>query len=368
MKRVVYVISNIDRWISFEWIADYLRHECDLSFVLLNPGNSYFETFLQDRKVPFVRFNYYSKKDLPKTIFFMGQHFRELNPDIVHTHFLDANIAGLISSWLVRVPERIFTRHHSVFHHRYHKKGRIYDWLANLLATKIVAISKNVRDILIEKERVDASKIALIHHGFDLSLYQQADRQLIEKLRIKYNLVPDHFIYGVVSRYIHWKGIIYTINAFKQLRESNPDSFLLLMNARGPDKVDINEALKGLPEGSYLEVAFEKEMHAAYHLFDCFVHVPIDEQVEAFGQVYVEALAAGVPSIFTKSGIACDFVKDKENALVVNFKSSSDIHAAMLEVKNEPFLREKMIENGDQSIRQFNIDIFTLKLKQLYEI
>src|SRR5256885_4070776 len=38
-------------------------------------------------------------------------------------------------------------------------------------------------------------------------------------------------------------------------------------------------------------------------LLDVFVHAPIAPQVEAFGQVYVEAMAAGVPSVITRAGI-----------------------------------------------------------------
>jgi glycosyltransferase involved in cell wall biosynthesis len=37
-----------------------------------------------------------------------------------------------------------------------------------------------------------------------------------------------------------------------------------------------------------------------------FVHVPEDQHAEAFGLVYIESLMAGVPCVFTRSGIMHD--------------------------------------------------------------
>ncbi|MBL0097760.1 MAG: glycosyltransferase [Bacteroidetes bacterium] len=67
---------------------------------------------------------------------------------------------------------------------------------------------------------------------------------------------------------------------------------------------------KKLPSDSYIKIEFERDLFSLYSIFDYFIHAPIDPSVEAFGQVYIEALAAGIPSIFTLSGIAPDFIVD----------------------------------------------------------
>lgn len=345
-----------------------MQREYDLSFVLLNGGNSYFETFLVDRRIPFARYDYSSKKDLLKVTNSITEYFRKLRPDIVHTHFLDANLAGLMAAWLTRVPQRIHTRHHSIYHHRYHRKGVIYDWLSNKLSTRIVAISKNVQNILIEKEHVSASKISLIHHGFDLNLYQNIDPKEVDILKSNYTLPEGQFIFGVVSRYIDWKGINYIIAAFKEFHEANADSFLILMNARGPNKGSIKKALQELPQEAYLEVPFEKDMHVAYHLFDCFIHTPIDEEVEAFGQVYIEAMAAGVPSIVTLSGIARDYIINDKNALVVPYCNVEAIVHAMDLMKKEAPIRNRLAQQAIKDVEcRFSFSEMREKLIELYE-
>ena len=122
-----------------------------------------------------------------------------------------------------------------------------------------------------------------------------------------------------------------------------------------------------MPGKSYCSIPFERNIFELYALFDVFVHVPIDEHVEAFGQVYVEALAAGIPSIFTLSGIAPEFIKDKENAVVVNFKKEQEIFDALLLVLENTALREKLVFNGKRDVlKQFTLNPMITKLEELY--
>src|SRR6185437_7518848 len=71
---------------------------------------------------------------------------------------------------------------------------------------------------------------------------------------------------------------------------------------------------------------------------------------ESFGQVYVEALAAGVPSVFTLAGAAADFVRDRENALVVEARRPDQIHSALLEILGGPDLRARLSAEGPRSV------------------
>jgi hypothetical protein len=57
--------------------------------------------------------------------------------------------------------------------------------------------------------------------------------------------------------------------------------------------------------------------------------VPIDDTIEAFGQTYIEALISGVPSVFTLSGVASEFIENGKNALVVDYKNSEQISVAI---------------------------------------
>ena len=102
-------------------------------------------------------------------------------------------------------------------------------------------------------------------------------------------------------------------------------------------------------------------------MFDIYIHVPVNPSCEAFGQTYVEALAAGIPSVFTLSGVAQEFIVHEENALVVPFKDSNAIYKAMLRLLNDLSLREKLSAEGFQSVsRMFSFEDYIRNLQKLY--
>lgn len=367
-KKIVYIISDIQRSLAFEWIADYTnKNEFSISFLILNPGTSKLEDFLRDNRYDVTHIDCNSKKDWPKAIMSIYSYLKRVKPDAVHCHLQQATILGLAAAKMAGIRMRIYTRHHSSLHHVYFPKGVWWDKLCNRMATRIVAISGMVKEILTDWERVPSDKIRLIPHGFELDEFRRYDPQTVNMLQKKYELENAIPIIGVISRFTEWKGVQYTIPAFQQLLKYYPDAVLLLFNASGDYEETLDGMLAELPAKNYRKVKFEPEIMSAYHLMDIFVHTPIDEHSEAFGQIYVEALAAGIPSIFTMSGIAPDFIKDGENALVVPFKDSAAIYNAMMKLLNDETLRRSLSENGDRSIsKPFSLDNMMQKLHDLY--
>ena len=367
-KKITYIIANIDKAIAFEWVAEKLdKSKFELSFILLNSSESCLHNWLKERKQESYIIQYQGKKYFLVTFFKLLKLLSRINPNIVHTHLFDANLLGLLAAKLLGIKKRIYTRHHSTYHHDNFPHAVKYDKLCNYLATGIVAISQNVKQVLANKEKVKENKIHLIHHGFDLDSFININRPHIDGLKSKYKIGPDNFpIIGVVSRYINWKGIQYIIPAFKKTLKKYPNAKLILANARGPNKESITEELKQLSKDSYIEIPFESNLFALYKLFDVFVHVPINKEIEAFGQTYVESLAAGVPSVFTLSGIASEFVQNKNNALIVDYKNSGQIHDSIVQILANKKLTEKLIKNGRQSVNQYSLEIFIKKLEQLY--
>ncbi len=367
--KVTYILSNIDKAIAFEWIADKLSNKkFEISFILLNPKQPYLYIWLKEKGLECYYIPHCGKKFYPITYIKTFLLLRKIKPNVVHTHLFDANLIGLSIAKILAIKKRIYTRHHSTYHHDYFPKAVKWDKKANSLATHVVAISENVKNVLLKQEKVPASKIVLIYHGFDVKGFQNLSVNQIELIKDKYQLNNSDFpIIGVISRQIKWKGIQYIIHAFKQLLNTYPNAKLLLANASGPDKIFIQSLLKNdLPKNSYIEIPFETDLFALYQLFDVYVHVPIDSNIEAFGQTYVEALAAGIPSVFTLSGVAHEFIKHEHNALVVSYKNSDEIYYSIVRLLNNKQLSKQLVENGKNSIKPFNLHLFVQKLECLY--
>jgi glycosyltransferase involved in cell wall biosynthesis len=340
-----------------------------LSFILLNDSNSSLEEYLIHNNIPTYRVNYKNKKNIPSAILQTIKILHTLKTDIVHCHLFDACIVGLTSAKILRIKRRIHTRHNATIHHKYHPHAVKYDKYINFLSTDIVAISENVKKILIDLEGVKENKIKLIHHGFKLSEFENITQDRIQKIITKhFKPEPSYPVIGVISRYIHWKGIHYIIPAFKEVVKKYPKAHLVLANADGPYKNEIKKLLLELPEHSYTEINFEEDIFALYKLFNVFVHTPIDKDSEAFGQVYIESMASGIPSVVSLSGIAIDFIENNYNAIVVPFQNSTAIENGIINLLEDDKLKQDIITQGKESITQlFSLDSMILKLEKLYE-
>jgi len=367
--KLTYVISGIDYAFAFDWVDQFMdKSRFDLSFVFLNGKEPELHRLLISRGVKSNYFYHNSKLDILRNFFRLLWVFFSNRPDVVHFHLFDACLTGLPAAWMARIKKRIYTRHHSTFHFDYHPHMVKYDKLINYLSTDIVAITSNVRDVLVKREDVKENKITLIYHGFVLDKFSRPEFNGVELLKSKYNHENLSPVIGVISRFTDWKGIQFIIPAFAELLKKYPDALLILANAKGDNAKALFQQLSSLPSRNYFTIEFEKDLYSLYQLFDVYVHVPIDECAEAFGQTYVEALAAGIPSVFTLSGIAREFIVNERNALVVPFKNAEAIKDAIERLLVDKNLCGQLIDQGKKDVfTSFVIDKMMNSLFLLYE-
>jgi glycosyltransferase involved in cell wall biosynthesis len=72
-----------------------------------------------------------------------------------------------------------------------------------------------------------------------------------------------------------------------------------------------------------------------FNSIDIFVHVPIGKLEEAFGLVYIEALASGVQCVFTKSGVLNEIPEIEKYASIVDYENSEEILEAILGIASK---------------------------------
>jgi len=369
-KKLLVVVQNISKAQEHEWFVEYLnREKFEIHFLLINCKGTFMDQFLIKKAIPVFHLSYSKKSELPSLTFNIFKILIKGKYKIIHTHLFEATLAGLTAALMAGVRKRIYTRHHSDYHHVWFPSAVKYDRYNNFLATDIVAISKNVESILVRQEQVPLSKVHLIHHGIDMTDYKPGaiDPSRINTIREKYNLKGNGPVVGAISRFTEWKGVQFMIPGFMEVLKHFPDAVLVLANANGDYKKEILKMLEQLDKKNFRIIEFENDVAALYQAFDCFVHVPINASAEAFGQTYLEALASRVPSVFTLSGIAPEFIKDKVNAMVVPFKDSKAITEAILYLLNNRNGIEAMVKSGYDSVADnFDIHVKISKLESLY--
>lgn len=366
-RKVTYIVSDTAKALQFEWVAERLnKNRFELNFILIGARNTPLMQALKKMNIAVTEFDMPKKWQLPWLTFKIVRLLKRNNPDVVHTHMPTANLVGLTAAKICAVPIRIFTRHHAMVHHDEHKKGLLFDAWHARMATHIIGISKSVIKIMTDREGVDPSKIKLIHHGFDLEYFNQVSHDRINEIKSRYGLNDHHPIIGVVARYLKLKGIQYIIPAFAQLLKQFPNAKLILANAYGPYQEEIKKLLCMLPTNAYVEIPFEADLAALYQTMNVYVHAPVAPEQESFGQTYVEALAAGIPSVFTLAGVAPELIKHDVNVLVVPYCDADAIHQSIVKLLQDESLRTRLVNEGKKSVTPFSIDRMIASLTELY--
>lgn len=265
-----------------------------------------------------------------------------------------ASAVGISCGFFAGIPIRLFTRHHSDFHHKYNMKfGVFVDRFTNTLATHIIAVSKIVQEILVIDEGVRQNKVSLIPNGINLAEFTNA--RLNQKQDI---LMPTESKYefkvGIISRMTNWKGIEYGAKAFVQFQQHYPKAHLTIVGAFSESYESILEILKPLPRENYSLEEFRSDIPEFLCGLDAFIHVPIGIRDEAFGIVYIEALAAGIPSIVTISGVLHELPELEKYVEIVPYMDSDSIYLAMTRIANKDGEKKSLVPR--QWLQQYSLD------------
>lgn len=335
-KKIIYIVSDIDKAVFFELTSLLLNPHFELSFLIINGQNSDLAAFLEHHKISVYHVSCTSIRKSLKPILQVKKWLRKQQPDSIHCHLYLANWIGLIAGKLVRVNQRIYTRHSGKPLY-INIREKFINRLINYLATDIVAISQNTQNILL-KENVRPEKIHLIYHGFDLDRFQHPNPKKVHELTNKYNPEKQFPLIGVIARNVDWKGIYVTLEAFIQLLPQYPQAKIILFGGDFSGKDPSSKIFQKIPQYNKHAVAFEKDIFNLYQLFDIYIHTPVNPSCEAFGQTYVEAIASETPSIFTLSGIAPEIISSKtanSRWSIVPFQDPEAIQSAISKHLNQ---------------------------------
>jgi glycosyltransferase involved in cell wall biosynthesis len=337
IKQIVWVIANNTTVPYFRWFAELFSQEkqsdVKFSFILLNKEKpSLIEELKQyNNKVHWIYFD--SDKRKKSTLSSIPKLYRllkKLKPDVVHSHLFDDSLATmLVAKWL-RIPQRIVTKQDTTFHWYYAPKAVKYDRIINKNATKLIAVSEECKQFILEKEKADPKKVILINHGIPTAIYQNPSVEFMDKFKVMYQL-QNKFVVGTVSRFIEWKGYRDIVKVAELVIPQIPTICFLLIGS-GPQKEEIIQLIKtkGLENHFCLPGYIQPEnMPSVYGTMNVYLHAA---RMEPFGFVIAEALAAGLPVVSTPTGAAKDAIIHGENGWLAEYNKPEQLANYLLEV------------------------------------
>lgn len=364
--KLCYIISEIDRSVNLELTATGLRSRgIEPYFILINCTGKGLHQMLMENNFQVDTIEAGNLLSTQRQIEQVKQWLIQHGVTMVHCHLAHANWIGLKAAKKAAIPVRIFTRHAGK-PLRFHWKERIIDTVQNRLATKIVSISPVITSYL-RKQFVSSKKITYIPHGFDIERFNTPDQNEITRIRALTAVHGKSPVIGCIARWMEWKGVQYVIESFTLLLAHYPDAKLVFFGGESGDfTTEINELLKRLPQDVYSSIKFEQNVFDLYHIMDVYVHIPVNSTCEAFGQTYVEALAAGIPSVFTLSGIAQEFAVHEQNCMVVPYRDAQATATAIESILTDEQVNQRLRVNGKQTALSFDFDRYLSKLVELY--
>jgi glycosyltransferase involved in cell wall biosynthesis len=161
-------------------------------------------TRYRDRIVPSVpvrfvpppeHFRFYPAAQL-QMLFRMVKIVEEFRPDVVHAYFFWSILYGRILKLSGRVKNLVENREDQGFNWDWHE----YFWLrtTNRLPDRIICVSEAVKRVVVERERVEPSRVVVVHNGIEIHDGASADR---EATRRKLGFDADHLVIGMVANY-----------------------------------------------------------------------------------------------------------------------------------------------------------------------
>jgi glycosyltransferase involved in cell wall biosynthesis len=310
-------------------LEKFQKEKVAYNLILFGEGGSKLCTTLDSFKITYHLISISSKHRIPLVFLYVLKKTISFHPQAVYASGQFAAFVGMPAAFVARVQARVYTRHHSNFHQYYKMRlGLLADKITNIFATKVIAVSKIVNDILVSQERVPQSKVKIIYNGVAINEFQDASVD-IDSSRGFLSNYADSIEIGVISRLTELKGVSYTAKAFVKFSREFPNAHLSIVGAKADSFDEVSRILSNVPSYRYHFVDFNDDIPSFLKSIDILVHVPIAIDIESFGLVYIEGLASGVPSVFTVSGILNEIPELYKYAQVVPYMDSEAIYLAM---------------------------------------
>ena len=222
-----------------------------------------------------------------------------------------------------------------------------------------IANSKKIKEYWVDIG-VDNNKTKIIYNGIPEESVKPLD------IRKKWNInARVNNIIGCVGRLAWAKGHIFLLKSFKLLTESNADNALLIIG-HGDLREELEKEVRdmGLEKNVYF-TGYQLNIKEIIADLDLIV-VPSKE--EPFGRVVIESMQVGTPVIGTNVGGIPEIIEDRVNGLLVEYNDHRGLSEAMKRFIADKKLREKVIENGYQTVRKrFSIERYASELEQVYK-
>ena len=222
---------------------------------------------------------------------------------------------------------------------------------------RIIAVSKNTKNDLVDLYHIPSEKIKIIYSGIDHNLYQPLDKNDLKfkQLKNRYQL-PEKFILflGTLEPRKNVTGIIEAFNLLKANYPQFSDLFLIIAGEKGWHFEKIFELAKNSPftkQIFYLDYINRQEKPLLYNLAEIFIFPSF---YEGFGFPALEAQACGLPVIASANSSFSEILG--ASAFLVNPDHIEELASSLYQILSNQELRQGLVNKGLENSQRFSWD------------
>lgn len=222
---------------------------------------------------------------------------------------------------------------------------------------KIIAVSEFVKENIVKNYNVDRKDIEVIYNGVDLERFKPENRDIYRReIREAYSIAEDTFTAFFAGSGFERKGLEFLLKAVELV----PDPMTLMIAGKAPKK-----RLAGLTKRQ--RVIFcgpQKEIHKYYAASDAFV---LPALYEPIGNVYLEALASGLPVITTRQAGAAEIIEEGKQGFVIENPEDINEIANKIIFLMDSAQRRRMGIEARKLAEKFTVEDYMKKIYDLYD-
>lgn len=249
----------------------------------------------------------------------LNKLFREKKFQIVHTHNQAAHFYGGIAAKLAKVPVLINTEHsrHSI--DEYFRR-RLEKFLLSLATTKLVAVSSELADLSMSKDKIPKNKIVVIPNGIDVRYYSRVSSKMTIRKKMEYKrilgLPKNSKVLITVGRLHPIKNHELLFNAISSSKWASENDLHVLVVGDGQWRNRLREQCysNGIAEHVHF-LGRRSDIAELLSISDAFI---LCSKTEGLPLALLEAMASKIPSVVTRGANKSQIVEHGKNGIVVD--------------------------------------------------
>jgi len=237
---------------------------------------------------------------------------RHMQPDIVHTHLLHADVFGIPAARAARVPIVVTSRHNdNTFRRRFPIRQTNQALWQSVDAG--IAISQSLARFCVEVEGAPAEKIHTIYYGLDPERWLVDAKGARVVLRRELGMGRHDLLVGMACRLIEQKGVTYGLKAFARVAEEFPAAHIVVAGD-GPLREALENQAKWMTAAERVHfLGWRSDVPFLLAALDILL---VPSLWEGFGLVLLEAMAQSIPIIASDVSALPEIVIHAETGLL----------------------------------------------------